>query len=117
MLRPDIVVLAFDISNRESLAGLKAWRNDVTRYFQLGHGERMPVMMLGLKRDLRADTEDIIYPQESYRIAQELSCDRYAECSAVTGELMTETFEDIARLAAMTTTESGGQTNGGCRIL
>lgn len=54
---------------------------------------------------------------QTYRIAQELRCDRYAECSAVTGELLTETFEDLARLAGMTTTEKGGQTAGVCIIL
>ncbi|KAJ5227833.1 hypothetical protein N7489_008541 [Penicillium chrysogenum] len=117
-LQPDVVVLAFDISNRETLVGLKEWRNDITRYFQYGHGERLPVMMLGLKRDLRREGEGIIYPQEAYRIAQELRCDRYAECSAVTGELLAETFEDLARLAAMTTTEKGGQSEGtSCVIL
>ncbi|KAJ5790063.1 uncharacterized protein N7518_007074 [Penicillium psychrosexuale] len=117
-LRPDLVVLAYDISNRDTLAGLKEWRNDITRYFQYGHGERLPVMMLGLKRDLRREGEGIIYPQEAYRIAQELVCDRYAECSAVTGELLAETFEDLARLAAMTTTAKGGQTEGtSCVIL
>ncbi|CAG8908460.1 unnamed protein product [Penicillium egyptiacum] len=117
-LRPDVVVLAFDISNRDTLVGLKEWRNDITRYFQYGHGERLPVMMLGLKRDLRREGEGIIYPQEAYRIAQELRCDRYAECSAVTGELLAETFEDLARLAAMTTTEKGGQSEGtSCVIL
>ncbi|KAJ6082950.1 hypothetical protein N7467_007085 [Penicillium canescens] len=117
-LKPDVVVLAFDISNRETLDGLKAWRNDITRYFQYGHGERLPVMLLGLKRDLRREGPGIIYPQEAYRIAQELRCDRYAECSAVTGELLAETFEDLARLAAMTTTEKGGQTPGtSCVIL
>ncbi|KAJ5211285.1 Small GTPase superfamily Rho type [Penicillium cf. griseofulvum] len=117
-LRPDVIVLAFDISNRDTLAGLKEWRNDITRYFQYGHGERLPVMMLGLKRDLRREGEGIIYPQEAYRIAQELRCDRYAECSAVTGELLAETFEDLARLAAMATTEKGGQSEGtSCIIL
>ncbi|KAJ5574089.1 uncharacterized protein N7459_008516 [Penicillium hispanicum] len=116
-LQPDVVVLAFDISNRETLAGLKGWRNHIIRYFQHGHGERIPVMMLGLKRDLRKDDGDIIYPQETYRIAQELRCDRYAECSAVTGELLGETFEDLARLAGMTTTDKGGQTGGACNIL
>ncbi|KAJ5692919.1 hypothetical protein N7462_002342 [Penicillium macrosclerotiorum] len=116
-LRPDLVVLAFDISNRESLPGLRGWRNDIIRYFQHGHGERIPVMMLGLKRDLRKEGENIIYPQETYGIAQELRCDRYAECSAVTGELLAETFEDLARLAAMTTTEKGGQSAGGCNVL
>ncbi|KAJ5155916.1 hypothetical protein N7492_008719 [Penicillium capsulatum] len=116
-LQPDVVVLAFDISNRETLSGLREWRNDIIRYFQHGHGERIPVMMLGLKRDLRKEGESIIYPQETYGIAQELRCDRYAECSAVTGELLAETFEDLARLAGMTTTEKGGQTAGGCTIL
>ena len=94
-------------------------------------------MMIGLKRDLRRDDESLIYPQEvgyviptwcfymcavadqaqSYRIAQELRCDRYAECSAVTGELLAETFEDVVRLAGMTTTEKGGQTEGGCIVM
>ncbi|KAJ6021708.1 hypothetical protein N7540_007212 [Penicillium herquei] len=116
-LSPNVAVIAFDISNRETLAGLKEWRNDITRYFQHGYGERIPVMMLGLKRDLREEGEDIIYPQETYRIAQELRCDRYAECSALTGELLGETFEDIARLAGMSITDKGGQTAGGCSIL
>ncbi|CAI7610112.1 unnamed protein product [Penicillium pancosmium] len=74
-------------------------------------------MLLGLKRDLRTEGEGIIYPQEAYRIAQELRCDRYAECSAVTGELLAETFEDLARMAGMATTTKGGQTAGGCSIL
>ncbi|KAJ5988994.1 hypothetical protein N7481_004204 [Penicillium waksmanii] len=116
-LQPDVVVVAFDISNRNTLGGLKAWRDEITRHFQHGHGERIPVMLLGLKRDLRTEGEGIIYPQEAYRIAQELRCDRYAECSAVTGELLAETFEDLARMAGMATTTKGGQTDGGCSIL
>ncbi|OJJ44340.1 hypothetical protein ASPZODRAFT_71566 [Penicilliopsis zonata CBS 506.65] len=119
MLQPNAIILAFDISNRDTLDGLKAWRNDITRFFQHGYGEKIPIMLLGLKRDLRVEGEGIIYPQESYRIAQELRCDRYAECSAVTGELMAEAFEDIARLAGMAIFESelGRQDKGGCCIL
>ncbi|KAB8213633.1 P-loop containing nucleoside triphosphate hydrolase protein [Aspergillus novoparasiticus] len=116
-LKPDVVLLAFDISNRDTLTNLKTWRHDIIRYFQHGQGERIPVMMVGLKRDLRIEGEGIIYPQETYRIAQELRCDRYAECSAVTGELLAETFEDLARLAGMTTTDRGGQTQGGCVVI
>ncbi|PYI25650.1 Rho-like small GTPase [Aspergillus indologenus CBS 114.80] len=115
-LRPDVVLLAFDISNRETLNGLRGWRHDIIRYFQHGYGERIPIMVVGLKRDLRVEGEGIIYPQESYRIAQELRCDRYAECSAATGELMAETFEDIARMAGMTLTAAGGQSTGGCVV-
>lgn len=46
-----------------------------------------------------------------------MRCDRYAECSAVTGELMQEVMEDIARTAAKTTTEAGGLTVGGCVVM
>ncbi|CRG92534.1 hypothetical protein PISL3812_09595 [Talaromyces islandicus] len=116
-LRPDLVILAYDISNRAALDSLKAWRSDITRYFQRGSGERIPVMMLGLKRDLREENDQIIYPQEAYRIAQELHCDRYAECSAMSGELIAEAFEDVAKMAAMTTTATGAQGEGGCIIL
>ncbi|KAE8138470.1 P-loop containing nucleoside triphosphate hydrolase protein [Aspergillus pseudotamarii] len=116
-LKPDVVLLAFDISNRDTLTNLRTWRHDIIRYFQHGQGERIPVMMVGLKRDMRVEGEGIIYPQETYRIAQELRCDRYAECSAITGELLAETFEDLARLAGMTTTDRGGQTQGGCIVI
>ena len=50
-------------------------------------------------------------------MAQNLRCDRYAECSAATGELMNEVIEDIARTAAKTTTEAGGLSNGGCAVM
>jgi len=123
LLKPDLVILAFDISSRESLGSLKGWRDDTTRYFQSSSlnpttdGERIPIMVLGLKRDLRVEGEGTIYPQEACRIAQELRCDLYAECSALTGELIPEVFEDIARTAAKSTTEAGGQTIGGCTML
>ena len=35
----------------------------------------------------------------------------------MTGELMNEVFEDIARRAARTTTEAGGLSNGGCYVM
>jgi hypothetical protein len=72
--------------------------------------------MLGLKRDLRVEDANTIYPQEAYRIAQELRCDRYLECSAMTGELMKEVFEDIAKTAVGTTTDSKGLSEGGCVV-
>ena len=50
-------------------------------------------------------------------MAQEMRCDRYAECSAHTGELMNEVFEDIARMAAKTTTENGALTEPACSIM
>lgn len=77
----------------------------------------IPIMLLGLKRDLRVEEEGVIYPQEGVRVAQEMRADKYAECSAVTGELMNEVIEDVARGAARTTTEKGGKSEGGCGIM
>ncbi|KAI6914688.1 hypothetical protein D0869_16271 [Hortaea werneckii] len=58
------------------------------------------------------------YPQEALRIAQEMRCDRYCECSALTGELFREVVEDLARTAALTTTEQGGRTPGmSCEVM
>lgn len=51
--------------SREYIAdGINQWRHDITRYFQHGAGETIPIMMLGLKRDLRTEGEGVIYPQE-----------------------------------------------------
>jgi Ras homolog gene family, member A len=127
LLRPDFVILCYDINDRASLEeSQRRWRKEVILHFR--REDRIPVMLLGLKRDLRAmeapgmvdplevrsllsNIDILLKNRQAYRIAQEMRCDRYAECSALTGELMHEAFEDIARVAAMTTTERGGQTD------
>jgi Ras family protein len=141
LLRPDLVVLCYDISQRLSLINMqrqvrspfpalsltrsvrlaysdgRQWLNDVKTSFQ--HADTLPLVVLGLKRDLRSETDPngIIYPQEAYRIAQEMRTDRYVECSAVTGELLKPAFEDICATAVDTTTAAGGQTPGGCALM
>lgn len=76
------------------------------------YDESLPVILLGLMRDVRqkedyggrvkkmasvSDQEDedrqvlngrtFVYPQEGVRIAQEMRCDLYCECSAISGEV------------------------------
>lgn len=41
----------------------QVWRKEVIRHYSYRR-ESIPVMLLGLKRDLRVENEDIIYPQE-----------------------------------------------------
>ena len=83
------------------------------------YDETVPVMILGLKRDLRREWTaeetigggrgESVMPQEGFSVAQEMRCDRYAECSALSGELCRQVLEDVAKVAAMTTTEKGGR--------
>ena len=116
-LAPNMLILCFDISNRQSLESLQdRWRREMGEYFN--SNEALPVMVLGLKRDLRREwTREeraklkgaTLMPQEGLLVAQEMLCDLYAECSALTGELFGEVVEDIARMAANTLTDSGGR--------
>lgn len=59
-----------------------------------------------------------VYPQEALRVAAEMRCDRYCECSALTGELCLQVIEDIAATAKATLTAAGGQSkNPLCEIM
>jgi Ras family protein A len=125
LIRPDFIILCFDISNRQSMDSLKTrWKALVETHYN--HDEMLPVMVLGLKRDLRREwTEEerqnlkgaSLMPQEGVLVAQEMRCDRYAECSAKTGELFKEAVEDLALTAVQTQDEGRGRTEGGCMIM
>jgi len=79
----------------------------------------LPIVVVGFKRDLRSETDPngVIYPQEGYKVSQDMRADKYVECSAVTGELLKLAFEEICATAANGTSESGGQGEGGCVLL
>lgn len=127
--------MCYSIGDPASLQSLKTkWKRIVEEHYN--YDEMLPVVVLGLQRDVRkkedyegtvrdmaseADTvadnvalngRTFVYPQEALRVAQEMRCDRYCECSALTGELCREVIEDISRTAALTTTEGGGKTQG-----
>jgi Ras homolog gene family, member A len=97
-----------------ALTRVLQWIKEVRLTFQ--SESQLPIVVLGLKRDLRSeqDANGIIYPQEAYRVAQEMRADKYAECSTITGELFKLAFEEIFNTAMKTTTAAGGQSEGGC---
>ena len=115
---PRFVIITFDISSRASLYNAQYyWRKQFMQHYEdLAHAT--PVMLLGLKRDLRhADLDEdgkyiCIMPHEGMTAASAMRCDKYAECSALTGELLWEAVEDITRVAAKTTTSKGGLSEG-----
>ncbi|KAG8629196.1 hypothetical protein KVT40_003061 [Elsinoe batatas] len=116
--RPSIIILCFSIGDRQSLFSLHStWKDVVEANFNLN--EQIPVLVLGLKRDLRKEHDpESIYPHEAVSIAQAMRCDKYCECSALTGELCDLVFEDIAKTAAATTTEEGGRSQGpACSVM
>ena len=117
LLKPDIILMCYDITSRASLMNVdEVWSKQVALTW-LAYKESIPVCLLGLKRDLRREEPGVLYPQEAHKIAQGLRCDMYCECSAMTGELMEEVFEDIARRAARTTTENGALSEQQCTIM
>jgi GTPase SAR1 family protein len=109
LLQPAVVVLCYSISNPESLSNVRThWKPLVEKNFN--DDDKLPVILLGLKRDVRsqedyggsvkpaansAGSEDqqpldgrtFVYPEEALKVAQGMRCDRYCECSAVTGEV------------------------------
>ncbi|CAA9956423.1 GTPase SAR1 [Pyrenophora teres f. maculata] len=123
LLHPHFVILCYDISRRPTLDSLySTWLPIVNQHF--AYNENLPVMVLGLKRDLRkqwtAEEHGIdgkgkgesVMPHEGLQTARTMLCDHYAECSAVTGELCREVLEDVAKTCAKTTTEAGGKSKG-----
>lgn len=143
LLRPDLILICFDISHRPSLMNLQQfvrkhflaplialfllpghsiltalqWIKEVRAAFQTE--STLPLAVLGLKRDLRTedDPNGALYPQEAYRVASEMRVDKYMECSAVTGELLQLAFEEICQMAVKSTTAEGGQSDGGCCMM
>lgn len=110
LLEPAVVILCYSIADPASLASLhKTWKTILEVNF--GHNENLPVIVLGLCRDVReqqdydgkvrrnrlgAEGENemlherhIVYPQEALAVAQAMRCDKYCECSALTGEVCT----------------------------
>lgn len=109
LLRPAVVILCYSISDPQSLKNVRThWKPMVETHFN--DNDSTPVILLGLKRDIRseedyggsvkpaagnAESEDhqplngreFVYPQEALSVAQGMRCDRYCECSAVTGEV------------------------------
>ena len=104
LLHPQFVILCYDISSRASLESLSStWLPVVNKHFN--YDENLPVMVLGLKRDLRRQWTlaehgpdkkgkgASVMPHEGLQTAQRMLCDHYAECSALTGELCRQVLQ------------------------
>lgn len=65
LLRPHFVIICYDVSDRRSLVNAQqVWRGVVSRWYEGQKGGEVPVMLLGLKRDLRREGEGVVEPLE-----------------------------------------------------
>ncbi|QIW97184.1 hypothetical protein AMS68_002702 [Peltaster fructicola] len=112
LLRPAVIVLCFAISDPASLQSVQTkWKYVVETHFN--YNESIPVVLLGLKRDVRSREDyagtvkplkdgpngrSFIYPQEGLQVAQEMRIDRFCECSALTGEVRELSRKKLAQL-------------------
>ena len=118
LLKPDYILLCYDIGDRRSLTNIQTfWWPKMIEWFMKSRDD-IPVMLLGLKRDLRSEEPeaDTISPLEGHRVSAELRCEQYAECSTLTGELVKEVIEDVVRKAATITSSNSKMGEMKCTI-
>jgi len=85
---------------------------------------KVPIILVGLKKDLREDPEAIeevrkrsqhfVGRQEAEDIAHEIGARKYLECSSLTGEGVDDVFEAATRAALLTFEKGEG---GGCCVI
>lgn len=64
LLKPDFIVLCYDINDRSSLVNAQqVWFKRMVESYMKDRDD-IPIMLLGLKRDLREEKPGVIYPQE-----------------------------------------------------
>lgn len=121
LLRPAMVVLCYSIADPSTLQSLyTTWKKVVERHFN--YDEKLPVVVLGLKLDVRRPEDyrghvkpltsaggngdgrsrngrTIVYFEEGLKVAQEMRCDMYCECSALSGQVCVLNMRDGAPTA------------------
>lgn len=64
LLKPDFIVLCYDINDRRSLVNVQhVWFKRMVESYMKDRDD-IPIMLLGMKRDLREEKPGVIYPQE-----------------------------------------------------
>lgn len=100
-----VILIAFAINDPNSLRNAREkWLVEVR-----ANCPDVPVILVGLKRDLRDDAsvesggEGFVRPEEGQRAASEMGCRMYIESSALTGEGVDDVFEYATRASLIST--------------
>ncbi|TPX65394.1 hypothetical protein SpCBS45565_g05178 [Spizellomyces sp. 'palustris'] len=101
----DVVLLAFDVTNRDSYEGIREKWHPETHHFL----HNVPRILVGTKMDLRHQSEMVadlarmgthpVTYEEGLKLSHEIQAAKYFETSARTGEGVHELFVAAAKLA------------------
>ncbi|KXS19010.1 ras-like GTP-binding protein Rho1 [Gonapodya prolifera JEL478] len=125
----DIVLICFAIDSPVSLDNVvEKWMEEVRHFCP-----KTPIFLIGLKKDVRTDPrvlenmkrthERPVATAEGEAVARRIGADRYLECSARTGEGVTDVFETATRYSLRSSptappgTSAPVNENGGCCII
>jgi len=120
-----VILICYAVDSPDSLDNVQEkWISEVL-HFCAG----LPFLLIGLKRDLRNDPRVIeelrkthqrpVAYEEGEAVARKIGASRYLECSAKSGEGVTEVFEHATRAALVTRQKPGGgkKKKDGCKLL
>jgi Rho family protein len=116
-----IILIGFAIDTPDSLDNVKhKWMEEATTLCP-----DVPVLLIGLKKDLREDPVAIeemrkkslafVQTSQGEAVAKEIGARRYLECSSLSGEGVDDVFEAATRAALLTFEK--GERSGCCVIL
>lgn len=98
-----VILVGFAINDPELLRNAAArWGAEVAQYCPL-----VPVILVGLKLDLRACARDgndprrYVQPEQGQRVASDMGARRYIELLALTGEGVDDVFENATRISLL----------------
>jgi len=106
----DVILMCFSIDSPDSLTNIpEKWVPEVRHFCP-----KVPIVLVGNKKDLRNGKGDCIKEAEGKQMAQRIEAQGYVECSALTGDGVREVFEK-ATLLALKKTKT--KKNSGCGLI